>query len=82
MAVQLEFTVEPFDPGAPGPHVKAAEEAARAAGGEVAVGPFGTVVTGGLDEVSEAVGSVVRAAMAAGAVRVTLQVSAGDGTGG
>lgn len=77
MGLELEFTVEPFEAGAPGPHVKAAEAAARAAGGELRIGPFGTLVTGEIDHVMAAVSDVVRAALAAGATRVTLQVSAG-----
>jgi uncharacterized protein YqgV (UPF0045/DUF77 family) len=78
--LQLEFTVEPFEPGSPGPHVRAAEEAARAAAGgaELSVGPFGTSLSGPSEAVLAAVASVVRAALEAGATRVTLQVSAAD----
>ena len=80
--LELEFTVEPFEPGSPGRHVRAAEEAARSIGGELVIGPFGPSLAGERDQVLEAVGDVVRAAMAAGATRVTLQVSRGsdDGT--
>ena len=74
--VRAEFTVEPFRPGRPGPHVAAALEAAQACGLEADVGPFGTAVVGELDDVTRAVGAVVGAAMAAGATRVTLQVAA------
>ena len=42
-AVQkLEFTVEPFVEGHPGPHVRAAVDAATAAGVDVEFGPFGS----------------------------------------
>jgi uncharacterized protein YqgV (UPF0045/DUF77 family) len=75
VTLELEFTVEPFEPGSPGPHVRAAEEAARSIGGQLVVGPFGTSLAGTRHEVLEAVGEVVRAAMDAGATRVTLQVS-------
>ncbi|MGH9304015.1 MAG: thiamine-binding protein [Acidimicrobiales bacterium] len=78
MALELEFTVEPFDPGAPGPHVEAALRAARAAGGELRVGPFGTLLRAEQDEVLEALAGVVRAAIDAGATRVTLQVAADE----
>ncbi|MHB8245019.1 MAG: thiamine-binding protein [Acidimicrobiales bacterium] len=81
MALELEFTVEPFDAGRPGPHVKAAEDAARATGAELRIGPFGTVVTGEAEQVMSAVSDVVRAATAAGATRVTLQVSTKDPDG-
>ncbi|MGH9296070.1 MAG: thiamine-binding protein [Acidimicrobiales bacterium] len=74
MTLELEFTVEPFEPGAPGPHVKAAQAVAAEAGGELAVGPFGTSLRGEDEQVIDAVGSVVRAAIGAGATRVTLQV--------
>ncbi|MHB1986603.1 MAG: thiamine-binding protein [Acidimicrobiales bacterium] len=81
MALELEFTVEPFDPGNPGPHVRAAEDAARATGAELKIGPFGTIVTGELEQVMSAVAAVVRAATAAGATRVTMQLSARDADG-
>jgi uncharacterized protein YqgV (UPF0045/DUF77 family) len=76
VTLELEFTVEPFEPGAPGPHVRAAEEAARTATGALSIGPFGTSVSGSDDAVLEAVAGVVRAAVEAGATRVTLQVRA------
>jgi uncharacterized protein YqgV (UPF0045/DUF77 family) len=75
VALELEFTVEPFEPGAPGPHVRAAEEAARSIGGHLVIGPFGTSLAGEREQVLEAVAEVVRAALDAGATRVTLQVS-------
>ena len=40
----LEFTVEPFVEGAPGPHVTAAVAAADALGATVEFGPFGTTL--------------------------------------
>ena len=46
MALTVEFTVEPFVAGEPGPHVQAAIEAARRSGLAVDVGPFGTSVSG------------------------------------
>lgn len=82
VALELEFTVEPFEPGAPGPHVEAAEAAARRSAGRsagtVTVGPFGTTLSGPNDVVLQAVGAIVRAAVEAGATRITLQVSADD----
>jgi uncharacterized protein YqgV (UPF0045/DUF77 family) len=78
VALELEFTVEPFEPGAPGPHVEAAEAAARRSAGTVTVGPFGTTLSGPNDAVLQAVGAIVRAAVEAGATRITLQVSADD----
>jgi uncharacterized protein YqgV (UPF0045/DUF77 family) len=74
MTLQVEFTVEPFVQGSPGPHVQAAVAAAEAAGLEVEFGPFGTAVSGPDDVVLDAVDGIVRAAMGAGATRVSLQV--------
>lgn len=75
MTLTVEFTVEPFVEGAPGPHVRAAVEAAERSGLAVDVGPFGTGVTGDDDDaVLAVVDAIVRAAVAAGATRVSLQV--------
>jgi uncharacterized protein YqgV (UPF0045/DUF77 family) len=70
----VEFTVEPFVEGEPGPHVLAAVAAAERSGLAVDVGPFGTTVTGDDEVVLDVVDAVVRAAVAAGATRVSLQV--------
>ncbi|MDQ1454856.1 MAG: hypothetical protein QOH28_476 [Actinomycetota bacterium] len=75
MALRIEFTVEPFREGAPGPHVHAAVEAARAVGLAVEFGPFGSSVDGEDDHVLAAADAVVRAAIGAGATRVSLQIA-------
>jgi uncharacterized protein YqgV (UPF0045/DUF77 family) len=74
MTLHAEFTIEPFVEGAPGPHVSAAVAAAQAAGLEVEFGPFGTSVSGPDDAVLTALDSVLRAAVGAGATRVSLQL--------
>ena len=74
MVLRLEYTVEPFVAGAPGPHVRAALDAAGDAGLDVEFGPFGTTVAGADEAVISAAGGVVRAAIDAGATRVSLQV--------
>lgn len=71
----MEFTVEPFVEGTPGPHVKAALDAVAGAGLQVEFGPFGTVVTGDDNAALSSIDRVLRAAMAAGATRVALRVS-------
>jgi uncharacterized protein YqgV (UPF0045/DUF77 family) len=77
MTVHAEFTVEPFNPGEPGPHVTAAFSAAEACGASLEVGPFGTLLRGATDEVVfAAVDAAVRAAVNAGATRVSFQLSA------
>ena len=75
MALTVEFTVEPFRDGAPGPHVTAALEAARATGLEVDFGPFGTSVTGDDADVLAAMAPISQAAIAAGASRISFQVA-------
>ena len=73
--MRAEFTVEPFVDGHPGPHVQAAIAAAEASGARVEIGPFGTAIAGDDDIVLHAVDAVLRAGTAAGASRVTLQVT-------
>jgi len=75
MPLVVEFTVEPFVEGAPGPHVQAALDAAEASGLQVEFGPFGTALSGDDEaEVLATVDAVVRAAVGAGASRVVVQV--------
>jgi uncharacterized protein YqgV (UPF0045/DUF77 family) len=75
MALTVEFTVEPFIEGSPGPHVQAAVEAAEANGLAVEFGPFGTTVSGGDDAtILSTVHGILEAAVAAGATRVSLQL--------
>lgn len=76
MALQVEFTVEPFEEGTPGPHVRAALDAARASGLQVDFGPFGTNLAGDDDgQVLDVLDQAVRAALQAGATRVAVQVT-------
>jgi uncharacterized protein YqgV (UPF0045/DUF77 family) len=81
MALTVEFTVEPFVAGEPGPHVRAAIDAARRSGLVVEVGPFGTSVSGDDARLLDAVDAIVRAAVAAGATRVSLQLARDKQTG-
>jgi uncharacterized protein YqgV (UPF0045/DUF77 family) len=71
----VEFTIEPFVEGRPGPHVTAAIDAARVRDVEVDVGPFGSSCTVGLASVGELVGSISDAAFANGATHVTVHVA-------
>lgn len=77
---QLEFTVEPFVEGQPGPHVQAAVDAARDAGGEVEFGPFGSSCRASAELMPGIVAAVTQAAFAHGATHVSLHVSDGSGT--
>ena len=75
MTLRVEFTVEPFVEGSPGPHVEAAVAAAANHGLEVDFGPFGSSAEGDDPVVLAAIDGVVRAALEAGATRCTFQVS-------
>ncbi len=72
---RAEFTIQPFEEGNPGPHVVAAIAAARGAGFDPDVGPFGTSVTGGPDEVLQGLQQVVADSLAAGAGRISVQLT-------
>ncbi|NNE95656.1 MAG: hypothetical protein HKN24_06475 [Acidimicrobiales bacterium] len=72
---RAEFIVEPFTEGAPGPHVDAAIAAARAAGFEPDVGPFGTAITGAAADVFAALNTLVESSTRAGATRISVQVT-------
>ncbi len=76
----LEFTIEPFVPSQPGPHVLASITAAEAEGASVSVGPFGTTATAPRDRIATIAAAVLDAALRNGASRVSLQVSTSDPT--
>ena len=71
----VEFIVEPFVDGQPGPHVRAAVEAATAAGAEVEFGPFGSTGHVAAESMPDVVAAITRAAFANGATHVTIHVA-------
>lgn len=73
---RLEFFVEPFTEGSPGPHVIAAIKAVENLGLEVEVGPFNNRVAGPPESLVEAASAVLGEAVNNGANRVSLQLSA------
>ncbi|MFF1421549.1 hypothetical protein [Streptomyces sp. NPDC058280] len=76
MRLRVEFTTEPFDlDEAPAHAVVAREVVQGAALDAVDVGPFGNTAEGGADAVLTTVDALLRASLAAGATRVSLQVS-------
>ncbi|MFD5114533.1 hypothetical protein ACFWNG_19820 [Streptomyces sp. NPDC058391] len=83
MRLRVEFTTEPFDlDEAPAHAVVAREVVQGAALDAVDVGPFGNTAEGGADAVLTTVDALLRASLAAGATRVSLQVSViGDADG-
>jgi uncharacterized protein YqgV (UPF0045/DUF77 family) len=76
--VRIEFLVEPFSEGSPGPHVLAGVEAVRQLGHEPEVGPFGTVVVVDPAAAGALTGAMVDASLAHGASRVALQIEVVD----
>lgn len=79
---RVEFTIEPFVEGQPGPHVMAAIDAARALGHEVEVGPFGSGCVVPADRTAEVVAAVVGAALGHGADHVNIDVQHVDAGSG
>lgn len=68
----LEFTIEPFVEGRPGPHVLSAIEAAQALGFEIDFGPFGSSCNVPTAQAAEVAKAVLDAAFANGATHVSL----------
>ncbi|MFZ9481465.1 MAG: hypothetical protein ACO3AV_01115 [Ilumatobacteraceae bacterium] len=75
----LEFTIEPFHEGRPGPHVTAAIDAVEALGITVEFGPFGSSCQVPSSKVGEVSSAIMAAAVAHGATHVNLHVERLDG---
>jgi len=73
-AVRIEFTIEPFVDGRPGPHVLAAIGAVEESGVVVDVGPFSSIVDVTAEAVATTVSRLLDAALAHGATGVTLRI--------
>ena len=71
----LEFTIEPFREGNPGPHVTAAIAAVEALGVSVEFGPFGSACTVAQAQLAEVSGLIVAQAFANGASHVSLHAA-------
>ncbi len=71
----VEFVIEPFSDGDPGPHVRAGIEAIEAKGLSVSMGPFGSSVEGEVDSVAPAIDAMVQAAIRDGADRVLVEIT-------
>ncbi|TDO50619.1 uncharacterized protein YqgV (UPF0045/DUF77 family) [Kribbella sp. VKM Ac-2527] len=79
MRLVAEFTTEPFDvDGEPPAHATEALRVAQEAGLECEFGPLGTLVRGEQETLLPALTTVLEAAFAHGASRVTLQVRGDD----
>lgn len=71
----VEFVIEPFTDGDPGPHVRAGIDAIEATGLSVTMGPFGSSVEGDVDIVTAAVQAMAQAAIRDGADRVLVEIT-------
>jgi uncharacterized protein YqgV (UPF0045/DUF77 family) len=71
-SVTIEFTIEPFTEGAPGPHVTTSVVALEAMGLSVDIGPFGSSFTTSPERAAEAVSVLVSTAYANGANHVVI----------
>lgn len=72
---RVEFTIEPFVAGDPGPHVTATIAAVEALGVDVDVGPFGSSCVTHPDATADVAATIVRTAHAHGATHVNIDVS-------
>lgn len=72
--LEVEFTIEPFVEGAPGPHVTAAVSAVERLGANLEFGPFGTTLRTTASEVGAIVAALLDAAYSNGATHVSVHV--------
>jgi uncharacterized protein YqgV (UPF0045/DUF77 family) len=72
---RVEFTIEPFVEGHPGPHVTEAIAAVSSMGFQVELGPFGTGCTIDEQHAADVVAAVVKTAFANGATHVNIDVA-------
>ncbi|MBJ7505293.1 MAG: hypothetical protein JHC86_05875 [Ilumatobacteraceae bacterium] len=73
--VVVEFTVEPFVEGQPGPHVTQAVAAVEQHGVAVDFGPFGSIFVVSDEQMPTVVADMMRAAYANGATFVSVSVA-------
>jgi uncharacterized protein YqgV (UPF0045/DUF77 family) len=79
MMLRAEFTTEPFEgEGDPPAHALAARDCLLTAGLDPDFGPLGTAISGDREQLLPALAEVLDKALAAGANRITLQVTAED----
>lgn len=72
--IRVEFTVEPFVEGQPGPHVLAAVSAAETAGVSVEFGPFASEFEAESTTAFAAVSALIESAYANGATHVNIHI--------
>ena len=74
--LELEFTIEPFVEGQPGPHVLAAVAAVEALGASVDFGPFGSTCRADDVTMPGVVAAIVAEAFGHGATHLSLHLTA------
>lgn len=74
MVLRVEFTIEPFVEGKPGPHVLEAIAAVEAVGLAVEFGPFASSFSAPSAQVAEAVSALISRAYGAGATHVSVHI--------
>ncbi len=72
--IQVEFLVEPFVEGAPGPAVRAALDAFDGLNAEL--GPFASTAEGPVGKVASAIETMIRTSLAKGATSIRIQLAA------
>lgn len=76
--LRVEFTIEPFVEGRPGPHVLAAVAAVETLGLSVEFGPFSSSFSAEADAVADAVSALLDEAYGHGATHVSLHIEPAD----
>ncbi len=74
---RLEFLVEPFTEGNPGPHVLGSLQTLRNSGLEVVLGPFGNMMEGDYETVTSVLPMFLRSALEKGATRILINLTKG-----
>ena len=74
---RLEFLVEPFEEGNPGPHVLSSQGILQRHGLEMTMGPFGNTVDGDYATITSVLPKVLRSAFEKGASRISITVTKG-----
>jgi len=72
---RLEFLVEPFEEGNPGPHVLGTLEILQRHGLEMTMGPFGNTVDGDYETLTSVLPTVLRSAFEKGASRISITLT-------
>ncbi len=72
---RLEFLVEPFAEGNPGPPVLGSQEILQHHGLEMALGPFGNTVEGDYETITSALPTMLKSAFEKGASRISITLT-------